>query len=110
MTNEKRGVPLGDDVQLLSEIWFDQIGRYSRPLKRPASSRVDRAFRRRVEEANLRGDCIINIGEGYFRPSPDNVEGRVAYEFYRARELKKARAIVKKIIAMDEAFERGGHK
>lgn len=123
MTNEKKkgtpegapvhttnGTTLGNDVQLLSEIWFDQIDRYSRPLKRPASKRVDRAFRRRVEEANLHGDCIINIGEGYFRPSPDDDEGRYAYGLYRARELKKAKAIIEKISAMDKAFIGGGTK
>ena len=98
------GTTLGIDVQLLSEIWFDQIDRHSRPLKRPASQRVDRAFRRRVEEANLHGDCIINNGEGYFRPSPDDSEGRYAYALYRTRELKKAKAIIEKISAMDKAF------
>ena len=123
MTNEKKkgtpegapinptnGTTLGNDVQLLSEIWFDQIGKHSRPVKRPASQRVDRAFRRRVEEANLHGDCIINIGEGYFRPSPDDDEGLFAYGLYRARELKKAKAIIEKISAMDKAFIGGGTK
>lgn len=43
---------------------------HRKPLQRPANPREDRALRRSIEVANNQGDCVINVGAGYYRPVP----------------------------------------
>lgn len=64
-------------------------------------------FRRMVAEANVNGDCIINISGGYYRPIPGEDDEEVAHYF--ARELHRARAILYKRMKMKEAYERRKH-
>lgn len=58
-------------------------------------------FRTMVAEANKKGDCIINNGQGYFRPGPDDEEELKHYLF---RELHRANEITDKVDAMREAY------
>ncbi len=120
MMNEKKkgtpgGAPInpindstpGNKVQWLAGILFDMIEEDSlmgRPLKRPDNRSIDRALRRKVEKANTGGDCIINLGDGYFRPNRHDEADVYAYRLYRAKELKRAETIINKISLMDKAF------
>lgn len=58
-------------------------------------------FRAIVAEANKNGDCIINTGNGYYRPGPDD-EPELMYYLYR--ELRRAKSINEKVDAMREAY------
>lgn len=58
-------------------------------------------FRELVAEANRNGDCIINNGEGYYRPGPDDEKELDRYLF---RELRRAKAINEKVDAMRESY------
>ena len=97
----------GNDIQWLAGILFDMIEDDSlmgRPIKRPDNMSVDRALRKKVEKANTEGDCIINLGDGYFRPNRYDEADEYAYRLYRAKELKRAKTIIDKIGSMDKAF------
>lgn len=59
-------------------------------------------FRKMVAQANAKGDCIINISGGYYRPIPGKDDDEVAHYF--ARELHRARAILYKRLKMKEAY------
>ncbi len=77
------------------------------PLRRPSDSYTDRVLRRMVEDANNRGDCIINVGRGYYRPLPnDPVDVKELHE-YLNKELSRARRVLRKRLAMRMAFEKG---
>ena len=43
---------------------------HENPLQRPANPCEYRILRRNIEYANNNGDCVINVGEGYYRPVP----------------------------------------
>ena len=75
-------------------------------MQRPANALEDRRFRKKIEIANNEGDCIINVGNGYYRPVPgDEIDEKELNE-YLAKELHRARVIQKKRLAMKMAFER----
>ena len=79
---------------------------HARPLLRPTKSYEDRALRKNIEEANRNGDCIINVGAGYYRPIPGDPVDEKELNEYLAQELHRARAIQSKRLAMKLAFER----
>lgn len=119
MTSEKKkGTPEGAPVQTtngttrvsrnqwLAEILFDMIGKYDRPIKRPKNPSIDRAFRQLIAEANLNGDCIINNGEGYYRPGKEDY---LEVAEYLLREHAKARELMSKCVAMRQAYNRRCH-
>lgn len=97
------GTTPGRKTQWLAQILFEMIDS-KRPIKRPKNAGVDRAFRALIEEANKKGDCIINNGSGYYRPDADNEIDEYAFRLYRAKELARARAIIDKLEAMEQAF------
>lgn len=71
-------------------------------LPRP-KGRADRELRRLIAEANMNGDCIINVGNGYFRPGEDD---DVELETYLRAEVSRARRIRRKVSKMREAYDR----
>ena len=71
------------------------------PLKVPNRETV---FRHLVAEMNKNGDCIINVGDGYFRPKP--FVDDEAVEHYLARELHRAREILYKRMQIKETYNR----
>lgn len=79
---------------------------HARPLLRPTKSYEDRALRKNIEDANRNGDCIINVGAGYYRPIPGDPVDEKELNEYLAQELHRARAIQSKRLAMKLAFER----
>ena len=93
--------------KLLAEQLFLKIPNgHANPLRRPSDSYTDRALRRMVEEANNNGDCIINVGSGYYRPLPSDAVDEKELKEYLVTELSRARNILKKRLAMKIAFEK----
>ena len=116
MTNKKKSAPGGTqiygqdygttpEVKSEAERLFDRINS-ERPIKRPKSPGVDRAFRQMVEHANRNGDCIIpsGNGKGYYRLNADREIDAYAFHIYKSKELARARAIIDKIEKMENSF------
>ena len=83
---------------------FDMIGEgVGHAVSRPKDPAVDRRLRQLVSEANSTGDCIINMGFGYYRPGDDD---SVEAEVYFASERHRARAILRKVRKMEEVYNR----
>lgn len=88
--------------QWLAEILIDMIGGSDCPIKRPINASVDREMRGLIQERNTAGeDVIINIGDGYFRPGPDD---REVFLEYCLKERCRAKEILKKIDTMMETY------
>ena len=84
-----------------AEILFDKIGTgIARAVKRP-KGKVDRELRKLISTANKTGDCIINMGFGYFRPGPDDEDD---LRHYLWSELHRAEVIEEKVQSMREAY------
>ncbi len=77
---------------------------HSEPLKRPSNRYVDRVLRSMVEKANKTGDCIINVGNGYYRPIPGDLVDEKELDEYLNSELSRARKILHKRMCMRKAF------
>ena len=75
-------------------------------VRRPQNASEDRKLREDIEMANQTGDCIINVGEGYYRPIPgDSIDDKELNE-YLAKERSRKRSIRKKRHAMMAAYSR----
>lgn len=79
---------------------------HKEPLQRPSNPYEDRVLRRSIENANRNGDCIINVGSGYYRPVPGDPVDEKELDEYLAKELHRARAIQRKRLDMKMNFER----
>lgn len=79
---------------------------HNKPMQRPSNVCEDRQLRLKIEKANNEGDCIINVGNGYYRPVPGDAVDEKELDEYFAKELHRARAIQKKRLSMKMAFER----
>lgn len=75
-------------------------------MPRPSDPCMDRKLRKEIEEANKKDDCIINNGNGYFRPVPGVKEDEAALDAYLAKELHRARAIQYKRLSMKRTFQK----
>lgn len=75
-------------------------------ISRPADRIQDRLLRSKIEKANNDGDCIINVGYGYYRPVPGDPVDEKELNEYLAKELSRARAVLKKRLSMKLTFER----
>ena len=84
-----------------AEILFGLIGTGSEKALRRPKGGVDRTLRRLIAEANLNGDCIINVGGGYYRPGE---EDGPALEHYLRAELHRAKEIMDKVDSMRETY------
>ena len=74
-------------------------------IQRPWNKLVDRSLRKMIERANNKGDCIINVGEGIYRPVPGDSVDEAELNHYLNRELHRARAIQLKRLTMKKTFE-----
>lgn len=94
------------DAKAKAGEYFNNIRTGNRnAVKRPMNDTVDRPFREMVEDANNHGDCIVNVGFGYFRPDPkDPVDEKYLNE-YLAKELSRARKILLKRMKMKKSYE-----
>ena len=69
------------------------------------NSTIDRALRELVELANRNGDCIINAGDGYFRPIPGNTIDEYYFHEYLVKEKSRVKELEKKISTMETTYE-----
>lgn len=84
---------------------FKNIGYGKRnAVSRPSNARIDRRFRKLIEQANATGDCIIPSAVGYYRPETPE-EFREA-EIYIRKEQHRIRVISEKITRMSSNLER----
>lgn len=84
---------------------------HTQPLPRPVNHYTDRVLRNVIEDANRHGDCIINVGNGYYRPVSGNAADETELKRYLASELSRARKILHKRMKMKTAFsERVSHE
>lgn len=87
-----------------AEKLFDLIGEGpGHALHRPKDPMVDRQLRRLIADANMSGDCIINVGTGYFRPGDDDC---VELDAYLKAEASKGRQILRRVSRMRQVYER----
>lgn len=76
------------------------------PMERPSNAYEDRILRNQINKANNNGDSIINVGNGYYRAVPGDPVDEKEFEEYLAIDLHRARATLKKRLAMKMAFEK----
>lgn len=74
------------------------------PLQRPSNKYTDRLLRNLIEEANRKGDCIINVGNGIYRPVLGDAIDEAEFHKYTNSELSRARKILHKRLCMIMAF------
>lgn len=74
-----------------------------RAVSRPKDPAIDRSLRRLVADANSAGDCIINVGFGYYRPGADDF---IEFQEYVAKERRRAREILRKVSRMQQIYDR----
>ena len=116
MTNKKKGTPSGAPIprqdygttpeeKSEAERLFNRINS-ERPVRRPKTPSVDRAFRQLIENANRNGDCIIpsGNGKGYCRLDAGREIDEYAFHIYKSKELARARAIIDKIEKMEKSL------
>ena len=102
-----KDTPPGSKNQWLAEFLIGHIGDREHPLKRPKNPNVDRALRALIAEKNAKGeDLVINLGEGYFRPNPDD---KPAFLEYYAKEKHRIKQMEKKLDTMFNTFISGGY-
>lgn len=78
----------------------------SRPdLSLPGNESIDRQLRLLVEEANHNGDCIINVGNGYYRPIPGDPVDELEFKEYVSKDDSRAGKLWDKIYNMKIAFD-----
>lgn len=74
-------------------------------IQRPWNRVVDRCLRGMIEKANNNGDCIINVGNGIYRPIPGDPVDEKELNEYLNKELHRARSIQLKRLCMKKTFE-----
>ena len=78
----------------------------SRPdLSLPGNESIDHQLRILVEEANHNGDCIINVGNGYYRPIPGDLVDELELKEYISKDDSRADKLWSKIYNMRTAFD-----
>ena len=70
-----------------------------------SNSTIDRTLRELVEKANRNGDCIINAGDGYFRPIPGNTLDEYYFHEYIVKEKSRIKELNKKISTMETTYD-----
>ena len=74
-----------------AESLFSRIGDgRQNAVTRPLNRTVDRYLRDLVAQANERGEVIINIGNGYYRPRFFDPVERIEFEEYTNKDISRA--------------------
>ena len=91
-------------MEYSAEMLFSMIGDREHAVKRPKDHNTDRELRRLVEDAQLNGELIVNVGdgEGYFRADMNNPEDAMAYRRYMGGLKSRTRRHAQKIRAMEQ--------
>lgn len=98
------------DAREIARGYFNRItsghkNAVSRPdLGPPGNESIDRQLRILVEEANHNGDCIINVGNGYYRPIPGDPVDELEFKEYVSKDDSRAGKLWDKIYNMKTAF------
>lgn len=75
-----------------AESLFSRIGDgRQNAVTRPVNRTVDRYLRDLVARANERGEVIINVGNGYYRPRFSDPVERSEFEKYINKDISRAR-------------------
>lgn len=83
---------------------FIQIGSgKENALSRPQNPLRDRRLRKSIENAQGKGDIIINVGDGYYRPDLSNPVEAAEFRHYINQKRSRIRAQMKTITAMENA-------
>lgn len=82
---------------------FKSIGIGKENAYTPPKS-IAKEFSDLVNIQNSKGDVIINLGEGYYRPNPLSNKGDEEFNAYLTQEYERADAIVNKCIAMRNTY------
>ena len=96
---------------IAADSYFSRIGDgHAHAMSRPSlhtdfGQEVDRALRDLVKVANENGDCIINVGHGYYRPIPGDPVDELELKEYLMKEKSRADTVLSKIDFMVIAFE-----
>lgn len=77
---------------------------HAEPLQRPSNKYTDRILRNLIEDANKKGDCIINVGRGIYRPIPGNPVDDAEFKQYTNSDLSRARSILFKRFCMIKTY------
>lgn len=73
-------------------------------IQTPSGAAIDRQLRYLVENANHNGDCIINVGRGYYRPIPGDTVDESEFREYISKDDSRADKLWSKIYSMRTAF------
>ena len=97
------------DAREIARGYFNRIisgqNTVSRPdLNLPGNESIDRQLRILVEEANHNGDCIINVGNGYYRPIPGDPVDELEFKEYTSKDDSRAGKLWDKIYSMKTTF------
>lgn len=88
-----------------AEILFSRIGEgRQNAVTRPLNRTVDRYLRDLVAQANERGEVIINVGNGYYRPRFSDPVERSEFEKYINKDISRADKTKVKVEMMKAAF------
>lgn len=99
------------DAREIARGYFNRItsghkNTVNRPdLSMPGNESIDRQLRILVEEANHNGDCIINVGNGYYRPIPGDPVDELELKEYISKDDSRADKLWSKIYSVRTAFD-----
>jgi len=92
------------DLMFYDNISIGHSKSYS-PPKRYSSK-----FSDYVDQANMNGDIVINVGNGYYRPLPTDPIDNFEFNSYISSELDKANIIIEKCRRMSETYNKVSSK
>lgn len=99
------------NTKQIAQSYFNRItSGHRNPVQRPdpgipGTEGIDRTLRNLVEDANHNGDCIINIGRGYYRPVAGDPVDELELKEYLKKDEARERKLKLKRTAMLTAFE-----
>ena len=80
----------GERRTMNAEEYFAKIpDGHEKAMARPYNPATDRRLRYMIAKANQNGDCIINNGNGIFRPVPGDPEDERQFAQYLRKEATK---------------------
>ena len=65
---------------------------------------IAKEFSDLVDIQNSKGDVIINLGDGYYRPNPLSDKGDEEFNSYLAQEYEKVDAIIDRCVTMRNTY------
>lgn len=105
VSGERKEEALGKLFEQAEEYFKRIPDGHRNAIQRPWDRLVDRSLRKMIEKANNNGDCIINVGNGIYRPIPGDPVDEKELNEYLNKELHRARAIQLKRLCMKKTFE-----